>query len=235
VRRLGFALLLLPVLVAACTTQPDAGADGKFAEPHTVTVPRENRTVATFSLVSGATTVRVRTADLGDELYRATTPKDSGVVPRNSSTGAETELRLQPSNEPGRNSAVDITLTTRVRWTLRFAGGANTESLDLRGTRLTRLDVTAGTSQLEIWLPRPTAVTTAALSGGASSLQMHVPANVLTRVTARAGAGSVNIDGVENSGISPGQAWTPAGWAGQTARYDVDIRSGVGNATFTRY
>jgi hypothetical protein len=225
VRRLGFALVLL-LLTAACTR----GATGQFVEPRVVSVPLAGQSAATLTLASGATTVGVHAADLGDRLYVAGTPANSGVVPR----GTGTDLRLVPSNEPGSGAAVDLKVSTKVVWNLRLAGGATTETVDLRGAKLGSLAVTAGVSQLEIWLPVPTADTTIQVSGGASGVRLHVPAGVSTRVSARSGAGSVTIDGITHAGVGAGAVWAPDDWGGQQKHYDVDVSAGVGWLTLDR-
>jgi hypothetical protein len=229
VRRLGFALVLL-LLTAACTR----AEAGEFVQPRVVSEPLGGRTSASFSLDSGATTVSVHTADLGNKLYRAATPDSSGMVPRGTISADSAELRLVPSNEPGSGAAVDLKLSNKVAWNLRLAGGATTETVDLRGIKLSGLRVTGGVGQLEIWLPPPTGQQTVEISGGASGVRLHLPAGTPTQVEARAGAGSLTIDGVVDSGIGAGQVWTPDGWTDEQKRYDVDLLAGVGWLTLDR-
>lgn len=228
-RRLGLALVLL-LFVAACAQ----GRTGDFVQPRAVSESLGNRTAASLSLNSGANTIDVHTADLADKLYRVTTPDTSGVVPRGTMTGDVAQLRLVPSSEPGSGAAIDLRLTTKVAWKLRIAGGATTETLDLRGAKLSGLQVAAGVGQLEIWLPAPTGPTSVELSGGASGVRLHVPEGVLTQVTAAAGAGSVTVDGVVDSGVDTGAVWTPEGWADQQKHYDVRVLTGVGWLTLDR-
>src|SRR5260221_10571763 len=48
---------------------------------HVVDGARDGLDDATVDVVSGATTVEVRAADLGDRLFRVSTPDGSGLVP----------------------------------------------------------------------------------------------------------------------------------------------------------
>lgn len=195
-----------------------------------VSEPLGTRTAASLRLASGATTVKVRVGDLGNRLFRAETPEGSGVVPH----GSAASLRLVPSNEPGSGAEVDVQLSNRVAWNLTLAGGANDESVDLRGAKLSGLRVTAGVSQLELWLPTPARATTVELSGGASGIRLHVPGGVPTQVSAAAGAGSVDLDGIASSGVPAGQVWTPSDWMEKPKHYDVKVLSGIGWLTLDR-
>ena len=51
------------------------------APPHAVAMPRDGRHSAALKVVSGAATVIVGTANLGDNLIRVSTPANSGVRP----------------------------------------------------------------------------------------------------------------------------------------------------------
>src|SRR5437762_9487393 len=49
--------------------------------PHTVAMPRDGRHSAALKVVSGAATVIVGTANVGDNLIRVSTPVNSGIRP----------------------------------------------------------------------------------------------------------------------------------------------------------
>ena len=58
-----------------------ASCSGAHRAPHTVTMPRDGLRSATLTVVNGATTVTVGTADLGGNLIRVSTPENSGIRP----------------------------------------------------------------------------------------------------------------------------------------------------------
>src|SRR5689334_2304274 len=95
---------------------------------HEVTAPRDGRTAETFELVSGTTSVTVRSADIGSDLLRATSPER---IPHLDRSGDVVRLRL----DGGDPSTVDIRLSDKVRWQVRFVAGATDEQVDLRSGR----------------------------------------------------------------------------------------------------
>lgn len=106
--------------------RPPAGSPLDPDRPHQVTTGLPDGTdagdPATVDLVSGATTVTVRAADLpGDARVRATTPDDAGVTPALTTAGGTVSVHLiAAGNGP---AAVTVELDRRVRWQVRLAGG----------------------------------------------------------------------------------------------------------------
>jgi hypothetical protein len=215
-RRAGLGLLIL-LLVAACTRP----ADGRFVEPRSAALPLGDRTAASLHVDTGVQRIAVKVADLGDDLLRV-----DGARPQVTEDGDDVDVRL-------RGGSLQVTLTNRVTWSVTLSGGASGADVDLRGARLTRLDVTAGLDTAEVWLPSPSGAVTASLAS-ASRATVYVPPSVVTRVSTRSGAGTVDIDGVVTTGAAAGRVWTPDDWAGQPDRYDVVVQGGVGQLTVAR-
>ncbi|MFG1920633.1 hypothetical protein [Cryptosporangium sp. NPDC048952] len=219
-RRAGLGLLIL-LLVAACTRP----ADGRFVQPSSLALPLGDRSSASLSVVSGAQKIGVKVADLGDDLLRVKVR--DGQAPVLTHDGDDVSVRFG-------GGSLEVTLTSRVTWSsVALAGGASGVSVDLRGARLQRLDVTAGLDTAYVWLPAPSGAVTASLSS-ASRATVYVPPNVATRVSTRSGAGTVDIDGVVTSGVGAGRVWTPSDWAGENDRYDVVVQGGVGELILAR-
>ena len=86
---------------AACSPAIARPAAAGHDRPHSVTVAREGRERMELDVVSGATTVAISSANLGDELMRASTPVDSGVAP-DLVVGYKTQLFLDGTGLPGR-------------------------------------------------------------------------------------------------------------------------------------
>src|SRR3954469_9507016 len=99
---------------------------------HVVQSDRGGLTAATVDLVSGATTVTVRAADLGDRLVRVSTPDGSGLVPAVVRTGSLVQVHRH-DNGAGGPAAVVIDLARGVAWDVRLTAGATADTLDLRG------------------------------------------------------------------------------------------------------
>ena len=184
----------------------------------------------TVDVVSGATSVTVRAADLGSERVRASTPDGAGVAPVLGVDGDTVTVHLVQTGEPG-PAAVTVLLDRRVRWQVRMSGGATEETLDLRGVRLSGVDLDAGVTRVELRLPAPDRAVPVTMAGGASVFTLHVPAGVATGVRVGGGAGSTDVDGIRRTGLAGG---TVVSTATGPQRYDVDAVAGVSSLVLDR-
>jgi hypothetical protein len=207
--------------------------DGGTPGSHTIAAPLDGRTQAQLELASGAATVTVRGADLGDDLFQVTTPDGDDAVPLATIQGDRTTVRLA-SNSGEEASAVEVRLNSRVTWRLLFSGGARTQTVDLAGGRLAGLEMTGGATRLELTLPKPAATVPIRLRGGLDELLMHAPAGVLTRVKVTKGATNVTLDRLNRSKVAPDTTFTPNGWGDAKARYDVNAAEGIGTVKLDR-
>jgi hypothetical protein len=220
----GILLLLVVILVAV--ELADSGPWLPSPADHVATGPVNGRPEAQFEVLSGVASVTVRTADLGPDLYRVSTPLGSGLLPRTVDHGGRVELQLVSSGPAGA-SAVDIRLNDQVRWGLRLAGGATRESVDLAAGRVSGVDIVAGVTAVELTLPRPQGTVPLRLTGGASEFSLLVPTGVPAQVTAGGGAGTISLDGVVRHGVAAGTVLATGGWAAATDRYELVLSAGV--------
>jgi len=231
----GTAVLLLSVLVVvllAVELTDDSGPWPPGAD-HVASVPLRGQQEAQFELLSGATSVTVRTADLGSDLLLAATPLDAGIVPRTVDRQERQELHLVSTGEAG-PSSVDVVLNSRVRWAVRLAGGATQQTVDLSQSRVSSVDFAAGATRIELRLPQPAGTVVIRMSGGASQFSVHTPLAVPSRVRIGGGAGSVSVNGEQRQGVGAGTVFTPAEWARATDRYDLDVTAGVATLSVAR-
>ncbi|HEY6747010.1 MAG TPA: hypothetical protein VI357_14965 [Mycobacteriales bacterium] len=230
------ALVAVALLAAAC----DSGGDGRppgfgLLTPGSGGVPHQAaaglpRDVGTVDLVSGATTVDVRTAELGAQRVRAVTPDGARVAPVLDVAGDTVRVHLVETGQAG-PAAVTVLLDPRVRWQVRMSGGAVSQRLDLRGARLSGVDLVAGATRIEVGLPVPDRTVPVRMAGGASEFTVHVPAGVATGVRVGGGAASTDVDGVRRTGLAGGTVLTTAT---ATDRYDVDATAGVSTLVLDR-
>jgi hypothetical protein len=229
------ALVAVALLAAACD---GGGGGGQLPGLGPVTpsgVPHEAaaglpRDVGTVDLVSGATTVDVRTAELGTERVRAVTPDGARVAPVLDVAGDTVSVHLVETGQAG-PAAVTVLLDPRVRWQVRMSGGAVSQRLDLRGARLSGVDLVAGATRIEVDLPVPDRTVPVRMAGGATEFTVHVPAGVATGVRVGGGAASTDVDGVRRTGLAGG---TVLSTASATDRYDVDATAGVSTLVLDR-
>jgi hypothetical protein len=227
------AVVVAAAVVAAGTAYRLIFDRGPAPTDRVATAALGDRREAAFDLVTGTTSVTVRSADLGADLYRIVTPRGSDILPRPILKGGEVDLHLVPSGEEG-PGAVDVLLTSRVSWQLRLTGGAVNHVVDMRAGKLTGLELVGGATRAELTLPRPTGTVPIRMTGGVNQFLIHAPAGVLTRVRVGSGANSVNLDRLTETQIAPGTVFTPDGWARGRTRYDIDAAAGVATIRLDR-
>jgi hypothetical protein len=219
-----------PVDGPANPLAPGRPGDVSQVHPHAVATGVTGDT-ATVDVVSGATTVTVRSDDLaGADRLQALTPDGAGVAPVLETDGDTIGVHLVQTGEPG-PSAVTVLLDRRVRWQMRMSGGATSELLDLRSSRLSGVDLAAGAARIELVLPVPDRAVPITMAGGATEFTLTVPRGVATAVRIGGGAANTEVDGVRRTGLSAG---TVLATSTATDRYDVDATAGVSTLIIRR-
>jgi hypothetical protein len=216
----------------------DERAVGAPAAPpgpeRTVTGPLGATRAATFELVAGVTAVEVKTADLGSDLYRASTPTGSGFVPRVAQEGDQVRLRVVNAYDNGSTDTVTMELNQRVTWRINLIGGSESATVDLRSGTLSGIDFTGGVARIELWLPKPQGAVTVRMSGGARDFAVHAPKAVPVRVVLARGAASTTVDGAKRSGVVAGTRLVPNGWDAARDKYTIDAVAGLASLTVDR-
>jgi hypothetical protein len=195
---------------------------------HSIAGPVGDRQAASLDVAGGATAVTVRTENLGDDLYRVTTPEESATVPSivdGDLVNGERGLRLELSG--GGPGVVDIRLSDRVVWSLRFSGGAEHIEAQLGAARLSLVEFAGGTHTIDLTLPPPTGELPVRMSGGADQFAVHVPPKVAARLDAGGGAGTVTLDGVTHLGVGKGGAYATDDWITAKDRYAIYCTAGM--------
>jgi hypothetical protein len=220
-------------LLAAVACSPAAARPAATGHdrPHAVTVAREGRDRMELDVVSGATTVAIGSARLGNELMRASTPAGSGVAP-DLVVGDKVQLFLEGTDLPG-PAALRIVLNSQVTWRLVFTGGASDMSVDLGAGRFGGADFAAGSALITMRLPEPDGTVTVVLAGGASQVSLSIPAGVAARLRLDGGAASATIGNLTYTGVAGGTMLTMPGWDSAPRRYDIDAAAGVSAISVT--
>ncbi|MGC4760180.1 hypothetical protein [Micromonospora trifolii] len=225
---------------------PDAaegrrGGSGTAAE-QLLTAPLAGRQKGTFVLADGLSSFELRVAELGDDLYRISTPAGSAVAGRPAVQGETVRLDLVESGMRGPR-AVRVLLNERVAWRLHLVGGVSSQVLDLTRARLLGVELAGGSSRTEILLPpitavgpgnptgagldQPASILTVRLTGGTSQLDVRVSGETPVRVRAGAGAGSVVVRGERWDGVAAGSVLGTPGWDRSAERLYLDLVAGA--------
>ncbi|MFI1990373.1 hypothetical protein [Actinoplanes sp. NPDC020271] len=210
----------------------DNGGGGDNGEPGAggvVTAARGGLDAAAFDILDSATVVQLSAADLGDDLYRVSTPAGSGLTPSAEQSGGTVKLRLR-SDGRGGSAAVTIQLSSAVRWTLRLDGGTARSRLDLTGADLAALDLNGGAGRIDLALPSPQGLLPVRMTGGVDQFRVTLAGTTPVRVRVQSGAGQVTLDGTTHKGIAPGRSFTSGDWSG-TAGIDLLAVAGLSALT----
>jgi hypothetical protein len=214
---------LLTVLATAC-----GPADA--ATPHTSSLPGDGHSHATLAVLTGTAALHVGVANLGADgpLVRVSTPP-ADPPPQLREPAGNTVVYLTAKGA----SAVTVTLNAAVTWQLDLAGGTTRTVADLRGARLTGINVTAGSDILDLLLPRPRGDVPVRMAGGASQFLLSLPKGTQARVTAAGGAGEISLEGRDYVGVAGGSVFTTHGWTAGAAGFDIDATAGAARVAVT--
>jgi hypothetical protein len=203
---------------------------GSLARPstsRTATGPVDGVRTATFQVMDGATSVRLKAGSLGDDLYRVSVPGDAGIRPEVDRDGGDVRLRLLPDSDGG-SGIVDIVVNEKVGWALRTLGGAREIRIDMTGGNPSEISLAGGASLIDVALPRPSAAVPVIMAGGVDQFRVRLPSGTPVRVTAASGAGTVTVNGQIHQGVAGGQSFTANGWRDGSPGVDVRAQAGAG-------
>lgn len=223
---------------------PDS-ADGRPGAPggQLLTAPLAGRQKGTFVLADGLSSFELGVADLGDDLYRISSPAGSGVLGRPTVVGETVRLEVVKSGASATRS-LRVALNERVAWRLQLVGGVSSQVLDLTRARLLGVELAGGSSRTEILLPPITAtstgnasdpdstsIMTVRLIGGTSQLDIRAAGETPVRVRVGAGAGSVVVRDNRWDGVAAGAVLSTPGWDRSAARLFLDLVAGANTVT----
>ncbi|MCA2216801.1 hypothetical protein [Jidongwangia harbinensis] len=193
---------------------------GTARQDNVATAPLAGRTAASFEMAAATTKVTVRTQDLGDDLYRITAADEAGTVPQ--PVVSDDRVQLQLSSDGERTSgAVEVLLSTKITWSLRFVGAADEQILDLTGGRVSSVDLAGGTRRVDLTLAQPTGTVPVRVTGAIDDLSVTSPSGNPVRVQVGGGAKTVTAGERTLRDVPAGSTLTPKDWAAPN-RYDVD-------------
>jgi len=110
--------------------------------------------------------------------------------------------------------------------------GVTSTNLDLRAYDLRRMDFDTGVGNVVMRLGAPTGTVPVNVTSGVGNVELYVPRNTAVRVTADAGVGARDIGQIGNRS---GDTWTDDSFGGATDRLDIRVSAGVGRVSVKRY
>ncbi|GGN37531.1 hypothetical protein GCM10010109_63570 [Actinoplanes campanulatus] len=185
-----------------------------------VTGPLESRTIATFEMLAATDRVRLTIADLGTDMYRISAPDNAGIRPN--AEFRDDRLRVDVArDETGTGGEVEVVLSAKVRWTIRFSGYSAERIVDLSEGRIRGIEIVGGTRRAELTLADASGTVPMKITGGIEELILRAPSGSPVRVKVGGGAGTVTAGSKTLRNVAPGSTLTPKDWTSGN-RYDVD-------------
>jgi hypothetical protein len=160
-----------------------------------------------------------------EDLYRA---RFEGRVPDVSEDGGTVTVRYRPSLRPTRG---EITLSGRVPWDIEARWGISHVVADLGGLDLRGLEISGGSSNTDVRLPRPTGSVAVRIGGGASDVELIRPAGVPVRVHIGSGVSKLAVDDFRLDSAGGKTDWQSPDYGGARDRYDIEIGAGASKVT----
>lgn len=173
----------------------------------------------------GASRIRIGVDGSMDDLYRA---HFEGKVPHIQVDGGTVIVTYRLGLHPPRG---EITLSGRIPWSIEGRMGMSDVSADLQGTDLTGLDISGGSSKVEMRLPRPKGSVPIRIGGGASRLELIRPASVPVSVHIGGGVSDLAIDGIEVRAAGGTTEWRSPNYEAVGDRYDIEVGAGASRIT----
>lgn len=244
-RRLLAGLFLAAVALTACDgglhvnvpiAATSSGAASTASAPLSApfTSPLATSGIAELRIASGFSTVAIRVAPIGHDLFRAITPPNSGGSINSAVNASSSGAVVIITGSGGSTNTVEVVLSPTPRWQISLDAGANAAIIDMTGAKVAGVAINQGVSSLDITLPDQSGTTAIALAAGVSQLQVHLAGKRPAQVTASAGAGSVTIDGITHSGVAAGSSFQSPGWTAAADRVDIECGAGVSSVVVDR-
>ncbi len=220
--------------IAALTAEsaPGAGeatAGGDDVQSH---APLVGVTAGRLEFTKGAAKLNLRGDGTLTELYRASF---EGPAPEITVVGGTVTVQQRRRFRPfdWRNQSADFALSAAVPWDVSLRGGMWKLVADFRELRLTRLEVTGGASDIEIFLPMPVGVVPVRISGGASEVMVHRPRSAEARAEVSGGASALVFDGQRLGAVGGRTVLSSGGFADAADSYEIRFAGGASHVTVT--
>lgn len=190
--------------------------------------PRDGLTRGRFELAVGSGRIAVRSAPLGDQLFRLHI-EHSGTAPEVRMDRATGTVRISQRLDwfaGARRLRVQAQLSDAIPWDVSCSTGAIRGEFDVSSTSLGSFECKTGASQIGLTVSSPKGTVPVKVEGGALTVELLRPAGAPVRVLATGGAVQLRADGDRQEGIGP-REWRSPGFDSASDRYDVTVQGGA--------
>ena len=191
----------------------------------TSTTPLGSVSVGHLVFTRGASHLTIGVDASMQALYRA---HFEGKEPDVGAEEGTVTVRYRPSLRPTRG---EITLSGRVPWFIRSRWGMSHVVADLRDLELRGLEISGGSSHIDVRLPRPSEAVDVRIGGGASDVDLIRPADVPVRVHIGGGVSKMAVDDFRVDSAGGKTDWQSPDYEEAAGRYNVEIGAGASKVT----
>jgi hypothetical protein len=199
--------------------------------PLPLSAPLGNLEQQRLEITGAVTTLRIRTADLGESLYTVSVLGQS-TSPQVTDVGKGLVLALN-SGEAGTANA-EAVLNSKVDWTLKLTGGVTELDVDSLAGGLVNAELAAGVSRGGMRLPEPEGTVPLTITGTVGDLTVRTGKGAPVRVRLGKGAGLATVNGTAQRGVKAGTSLRETGWPDAKNRYDISVTAEMGTILVER-
>lgn len=185
---------------------------------------------ATFELASGTAVINLRTAELGNDLYRVSASAETRQRPQVTVDDGIVRLSLTRLAKGGKGQ-VQVDINAKVNWSLRVSASVTSGVFDLSNGVLAAARFAGDAASIRLRTPRLDGTLPVRITGGINQFRVETSGETAARVRIRKGTGRVQLPGRTINGVAPGRLFTAGGFAGAKNRVDIDAVAGIGSVT----
>jgi DNA-binding MarR family transcriptional regulator len=126
-----------------------------------------------------------------------------------------------------REISAQLTLTSAVPWSIELRRGISRLVADLRDLSISSIEISGGTSESELSLPRPRGTSTVRVTGGASRLVIRRPRGTAALVSVRGGASNLVFDAQQLGAVGGATRLSTTGWDTAPDRWSIEVTGGA--------
>jgi hypothetical protein len=213
-----------PAVTVAGSALPPGAAQPSIVSPVPLTAPRGTAGQRSLEIAGAATTLRIRTAALGESLYQITA-FDPNLPPRITEAGNGSMLILSP--DAAVTAGAEVVLNSTVLWTVKLTGGVTELDVDTRAGGLAAVESVSAVSRGVLQLAKPRRPVPLTITGPIGDLTVRTEADAPVRVRVDGGAGLATVGGTTRRDVKGGTTLRETGWRGAAGRYDIRITARV--------
>ncbi|MGY4538433.1 hypothetical protein ACVW0P_002853 [Mucilaginibacter sp. UYNi724] len=204
-----------------------------YTEPFVATA-----TSARLEISGGGTVYTLK--DTTNQLFTATTrERYNRYIYTHTMDGTTPVIGLRMKEKKGhinwdsdKGNSATIKLNTRPEWDINVKAGATELDFDLSPYKIKRFEINGGAASFHIKLGQPLAETNVDVNTGVSEVEISVPANAATRITADTGLSSNEFNGFDKKSDN---TFESAGFATAKNKIIIHVKGGLSDVKVVKY